>query len=595
MFHSFSDAVVTILVLYDAQSQGYVCVVVAAVMSAVYIVFARFELLSFDRRERYIRPVTERMKSIAENMSLQIAQRLEHMKKTRIAIVRSSVAKVCVFSVAAVTIILGSAVYLFLSVMRKVFFNLLIGWKGLGLGRLSLMFDKFMGLAVQLTGVLHIPVYLVRVLFYPFELLYQLADLFSTDDLYRLLTVTCEGAKAPIELFIDSFVLGVAILFIKSDYNFLWAMTFQEMNQLTVVKFWVEGRKLLSWSFLVAAIATALTATNPFITMLRFFLSLVNFGVFFVKNRVSHSLSPACIGIEGFQNQELLLVDATSVLVWLLIAPMLYSAAEIVCPKGGYTKSKTSLSSFFTRRDSMAVVPLLTQDQMENNDGSSIGSVVVSDYNESESSSIDTGSIAISEYNDSNGSGIDVDSVVLSDGSSVNRSGFRVAVSRNEISSPVGRMHNTVFENNSDSDASSSIRSVVVSEYNDSDDSSIDTGSIVISEYDDSNSSGIDVDSVIWSDYSRLSTGSASPGKGNGVGSDSSRHGSGARECVDSHSVASRWDEKDDRGPLHHAPTRTSKREGDLRKAQENAHRTVLLSSRDATYAGMAMRMCRYI
>jgi hypothetical protein len=53
-----------------------VCVVVAAAMSAVYIVFARFELLSFGRRERYIRPVTERMKSIAEKLSLQIAQRL---------------------------------------------------------------------------------------------------------------------------------------------------------------------------------------------------------------------------------------------------------------------------------------------------------------------------------------------------------------------------------------------------------------------------------------------------------------------------------------------------------------------------------------
>eukprot|EP01036_Dinobryon_divergens_P041575 gene41575-biopygen33317 len=167
----------------------------------------------------------------------------------------------------------------------------------------------------------------------------DLADLFDVDGFYDLLTVTCQGAKAPIELFIDSFVLGVAILFINSDYNFLWAMTLQELNKALVVKYWVEGKKIVSMSFLLSSVALILTITNPFIAFLRFILSFVNFGSFFANNHVMHFLSDACVGIEGFQNQELWLVFATSVVVWLLLPPMLYMIAEIVCPKGGYTES----------------------------------------------------------------------------------------------------------------------------------------------------------------------------------------------------------------------------------------------------------------
>ena len=96
----------------------------------------------------------------------------------------------------------------------------MIGWKALNLGSLSVMFSKFIQLVEQLTAVFQIPPYVIRGLMYPLILICQLAELFDIDLLYDLLTVTCEGAKSPIELFIDSFVLGVAILFINSKYNF---------------------------------------------------------------------------------------------------------------------------------------------------------------------------------------------------------------------------------------------------------------------------------------------------------------------------------------------------------------------------------------
>jgi hypothetical protein len=258
-------------------------------MSLVYIVFGRFERLSFDRQERYVRPLAERITAITEKLDVEIAKFLTKVKQERrMKNELSSIAKVSLFSVSAVFITMGVAIFLFLSVIRKLFFNLLIGWKSLGLGSLRLMFTKFVDLVGQLTGVLNIPIAVIGYCLYPLMVICDLADLFDVDGFYDLLTVTCQGAKAPIELFIDSFVLGVAILFINSDYNFLWAMTLQELNKSLVVKYWVEGNKIVSMSFLLSSVALILTITNPFIAFLRFILSFVNFGSFFANNHVMH-------------------------------------------------------------------------------------------------------------------------------------------------------------------------------------------------------------------------------------------------------------------------------------------------------------------
>ena len=369
-------------------------------MSLVYIVFARFGKLSFDRRERYVRPVAERMIAISEMLEKSIAEILSRTKRE----IRSNKSlsahlRIGIFTISSAFIIVGSAIALFLSIMRKVFFNLLIGWKSLQLGSLSTMFEKFIGMAEQLIGILHIPTSFVRFLFYPFSLVYQVADLVNIDALYNLLTVTCQGAKSPIELFIDSAVLGVAILFIESNYNFMWAMTFQEMNKFAVVKYWIEGERIYSKKFILAVIALTLTSMNPFITILRFFLSFVNFGAFFVNNHVTHFLSPACVGIEGFQNQELALVNATSILVWWLILPMLYSTAEIVCPKGGFTSSRTTFFTSSSHRVSASVIPLPTLEGIDGYESSSLGSIVISDFNEDDSY---IGSVVVSEFDKSN-------------------------------------------------------------------------------------------------------------------------------------------------------------------------------------------------
>eukprot|EP01035_Chromulina_nebulosa_P069365 gene69365-biopygen28800 len=55
---------------------AYVCIVVATVMSTVYIVFARFDRLSFERQEIYIHPAVQRIKVFTQILDAAIAKLL---------------------------------------------------------------------------------------------------------------------------------------------------------------------------------------------------------------------------------------------------------------------------------------------------------------------------------------------------------------------------------------------------------------------------------------------------------------------------------------------------------------------------------------
>eukprot|EP01036_Dinobryon_divergens_P040169 gene40169-biopygen32047 len=60
---------------------GFVCFVAAAVMSTVFIVFARFDRLSFERQERFIRPAVERMKAFNQVLDADILMIVcDHLK-----------------------------------------------------------------------------------------------------------------------------------------------------------------------------------------------------------------------------------------------------------------------------------------------------------------------------------------------------------------------------------------------------------------------------------------------------------------------------------------------------------------------------------
>ena len=133
-------------------------------MSTVYIVFAKFDRLSFDRHERFIRP------AVAIHEGVQNV--CDHLKDSSEEHDLSSTARVCCFLLAMVAIVpctYRGVVVPVDSAEGKVFLNLLvIGWKGMmNLGSLGSMFDKFPQLVYQLTGPLRMPSSLLQALLYP--------------------------------------------------------------------------------------------------------------------------------------------------------------------------------------------------------------------------------------------------------------------------------------------------------------------------------------------------------------------------------------------------------------------------------------------
>ena len=74
------------------------CIVVATVMSTVYIVFARFDRLSFERQERYIHPAVQRIKAFTQILDADIAKLLADRMKQLSEVSLSSSSKVWCFS-----------------------------------------------------------------------------------------------------------------------------------------------------------------------------------------------------------------------------------------------------------------------------------------------------------------------------------------------------------------------------------------------------------------------------------------------------------------------------------------------------------------
>ena len=330
-------------------------------MGLVYVVFGRFHFLSFELQEYYVYPVTGKIIAIILKLKNAIKILTEEVNRNRLPEELSSGERIFIWLLVVFLTVFGSAAGFLISVGQIVFFNLIIGWNGLNLGPLSEMFDTFENIVLQMGDAIYIPSVVVEALLYPLELEYILAEALRVDNIYSSLPVPCLGAKAPIELFIFGLIVTMAILFIQSNFNFIWAMTLHDMDEKLLMKNWIQKKTLFSIYLPALALVCVVTNTNPFTIFLRFLLSFVNYGVFFANNNSTHELSQACVGIDGFQNQELFLFYSSTILVWFLILPMVYVVAGILCPRGGYTTIQR-------------VRPLLLREWDEDDDSANSGS-----------------------------------------------------------------------------------------------------------------------------------------------------------------------------------------------------------------------------
>lgn len=250
----------------------------------------------------------------------------------------------------------------YVSLMYQILYAALILWRGISsLVVLPPIIPSIELALVHISFSLRIPPILFEVLLYPFSALFKYLSTISFD--LVTITVTCEGAKAPIKLMLNLLVLSVAASFISSGYQFLWNITLPIVNQTVfnamlikrsahleninvdegdnnlgrkkrknVTSLWEDRSKLYA-----CLIGTMFLSLNPFQSVLRYLMTFVSLADFIENNGV-HRISPACNHIAGSENWDMYLGYTSSLIAWYLFLPIIYMFSEILVPKAPYIR-----------------------------------------------------------------------------------------------------------------------------------------------------------------------------------------------------------------------------------------------------------------
>ena len=160
-------------------------------MSFVYIVCDRFDRLSFDRQERHVLPNAKVLMSISKTLSSDIAKMIRHRRLPK-AEELSPRAKITLLITFSIVMLFIATMSVFISLLRRIFFDVLVAWKSLHLESLTLIFSKFLVLLKELTRALGIPFFVIQIILYPLYVLCVLLDSANFNILYQLLNVTCQ-------------------------------------------------------------------------------------------------------------------------------------------------------------------------------------------------------------------------------------------------------------------------------------------------------------------------------------------------------------------------------------------------------------------
>jgi len=137
-------------------------------------------------------------------------------------------------------------------------------------------------------------------------------------------------------LTIDVVILGLFTIFIESNYQVLIAVPISEIlrSSLEVVVFY-NARAIMNWSLLrwllslIYLVAVqVLLSMRPLLSALQYLMSFTSVQSFFPF----HNYTSACNNIQNFDGIDATLAGMSTVLVYLLIAPVIYTVATVMVP-----------------------------------------------------------------------------------------------------------------------------------------------------------------------------------------------------------------------------------------------------------------------
>ena len=331
---------------------GFVVLFFSGVLAVQYVVRGRYHRVAFLRQQRVVNHLVKESRAVMSRLfhyvTLTDAERFR-MQKHRFLLT-------WVFLIGGFFLLVFMTILNFVGNVSNIFFKSMILWREF---QIPVPFNELMGNAVSfLSDILSIPGF--RELFYPF---YAFFDWVSTLEInVEAINVTCAGATAPIELFVNLAILGISTVVIESNlqlyrlltFNAVCAKFFQGITQ-PGYRAWAireNGRKahytiFASFAYIFTCIAAALVTVfgniDVFLSSLSYLMSLVKMGAF-VKSEGFHEFSIECNAVVGWEGIDSDIAMLASIEAYLILLPAIFEVARILVP--GLSKRD---ASFFTK------------------------------------------------------------------------------------------------------------------------------------------------------------------------------------------------------------------------------------------------------
>jgi hypothetical protein len=233
------------------------------------------------------------------------------------------------------------SLFSYVSTLAQVFFRSLIMWKGF---HLKVPFEHIMHQCVRATyTVLDLPV--IAYLFYPVSVVFVFFSNFTID--VEAIDITCEGAQAPLEVFINLAILGITIVVIEGDYQIFRAVTFNsitdqffEVFTQPCYKAWATTQQgslpkstfggFLSYSYtgVLTVIAKVVGGIDIFQSFLQYLMSCIVWETFIG----GHRSTKECDEVDGWTGTDTILATIASVQAVIITVPALYEIAKVLVP-----------------------------------------------------------------------------------------------------------------------------------------------------------------------------------------------------------------------------------------------------------------------
>jgi hypothetical protein len=313
---------------------GFFALFLVIVIFSWYIVFGKFQRVSFERKVKIVTPNIEKCKQVLlseEEFHYQHLIVVQDKKNHRTRKFNFFFFSAISFVLMIVSVFLGFVFFTY-----QVFFTSLILWRGLEADlHLSPILTLLAEGLTDITEYISLPVDLFYFVALPFLFLFE--TLATIDLNLSSVNVTCSGSQAPIELLINCFILGLLVIIIRSDYQLLFNVLLNNLNQrflLNNVEQRLDAGDLhFSRYFFICLIVTAFTAINPFQVGLRYCMGFVRIDTFGKNHGIAHEVSESCNQVPGAPHFDSFLGYMSTIFAWWLILPALYCLAEVVVPK----------------------------------------------------------------------------------------------------------------------------------------------------------------------------------------------------------------------------------------------------------------------